>query len=100
MKKKKDIEKLPDIQITELFLVKADWNRTFMGQIIRETTSDGQEIIRGNVTINEGKAWSAGNSEEELGNYLDDICTMKLDYNLHGNPGMRESIAGSEFFLN
>jgi hypothetical protein len=100
MKKRKTDEKLPDIQITELFLVKADWNRTFMGQIIRETTVDGQELIRGNVIINEGKAWSIGNTEEELGNNLDDICTLKLDKNLHGDPGRREVIAGIPFFLN
>ena len=100
MKKKKDIEKLTNLEITELFLVKADWNRTFMGTIIRETTADGQEIIRGSVIINEGKAWSVGNTEDELGNYLDDICSLKLDYNLHGDPGKSKIIAGSEFFLN
>ena len=100
MKKRKTIEKLPDLQISELFLVKADWNRTFMGQIIRETTVDGQEIIRGSVIINDGKAWSVGNSEEELGNNLDDICTLKLDHNLHADPGVRGVIAGDIFFLN
>jgi len=100
MKKRKDTEKLTNLEITELFLVKADWNRTFMGQIIRETTVDGQEIIRGNVIINDGKAWSVGNTEEELGNNLDDICTLKLDFNLHADLGIRELIAGIEFFLN
>ena len=79
--------KLPSLQITELFLVKADWNRTFIGQIIKETSADGQESFRGSVVINEGKAWSIGKTEEELGNYLDDICSLKLDYNLHDNPG-------------
>jgi hypothetical protein len=100
MKKRKMAEKLPNIEICELFLVKADWNRTFMGQIIRETTAEGKEIIRGTVVINEGKAWSVGNSEEDLGNNLDDICTMKLDHNLHADPGVREVIAGDPFFLN
>ena len=79
--------KLPSLQITEIFLVKADWNRTFMGQIIKETSADGQETFRGSVVINEGKAWSIGKTEEELGNYLDDICTLKLDYKLHDNKG-------------
>lgn len=100
MKKKKNMEKLPDLQITELFLVKADWNRTFMGQITRETDVDGNENIYGKVKINDGMAWSAGSTEEELGNNLDDICTFILDHNLHGNNGVRESIAGSDFFLN
>ena len=44
-----------NLQITELYLVKADWNRTFMAQIIREKTEDGKEIIRGNVLSTKGK---------------------------------------------
>ena len=72
MEKKK---KLPQIQITELFLVKADWNRTFMGEIYREKSEDGKEIIRGNVVVNEGKIWSSGESQDELAKNLDDLCT-------------------------
>jgi hypothetical protein len=93
-------KKLPNIQITELFLIKADWHRTFMGQIVRENTEDGKEIIRGNVTVNEGKIWSVAESEEVLGNYLDDICTLKLDYGLHASCGISEEVAGTPFFLN
>ena len=94
------MEKLRNIQITELFLVKADWNRTFMGQIIREKIEDGKDIIRGTVIVNEGKIWSVGETEEELGNRLDDICTMKLDHKLHENPGKMDVIAENLFSLN
>jgi hypothetical protein len=95
-------KKLPDLQITELFLVKCgeDWTRTFIGEIIREKTVDGMEFIYGNVVINEGKAWSVGSTEEELGTYLDDICTMKLDYNLNSSAGVTTQIFGEDFFLN
>ena len=81
------MKKLPNIEINELFLVKADWNRTFVGQIIREETPEGQIINRGNVVVNEGKIWSIGKTQDELGSNLDDICTLKLDHNLHGNEG-------------
>lgn len=81
------MKKLPNIEINELFLVKADWNRTFIGQIIREQTEDGQVINRGTVVVNEGKIWSTGETQDELGNNLDDICTLKLDHDLHGNEG-------------
>ena len=96
------MKKQPKIEICELFLVKSGWNRTFVGQIIREETPEGQIINRGNVVVNEGKIWSAAKTQEELGNNLDDICTMKLDYNLHGIPGVqkREIVAGAEFYLN
>jgi hypothetical protein len=93
-------KKLPDLQITELYLVKADWNRTFMAQIIRERTEEGKEIVRGNVVINEGKVWSVADTEDELGDYLDDICIMKLDYGLHDQPGLTEKISDIEFNYN
>ena len=86
--------------INELFLVKADWNRTFMGQIIRENNEDGNNIVRGNVVVNEGKIWSIGANENELGKNLDDICTLKLDYNLHNSSGINIIIADEPFFLN
>jgi len=91
-------KKLPNIEITELFLIKADWNRTFMGQIIRETT-DNKTIVRGNVIINEGKCWSVANTQEELAKNLDGICTMKLDKGLHDDAGKFTEINGEKFFL-
>jgi hypothetical protein len=93
-------KKLPEIEIIEFFLVKADWHRTFMAQIVRDKTTDGQDIIRGSVVVNEGKIWCVAGSEEELGNYLDDICIMKLDYGLHEKAGITLNIAGEDFFLN
>ena len=92
--------KLHDLQITELFLVKADWNRTFMATIIREKTEDREEIIRGNVVINEGKVWCVAESEKVLGMYLDDICLMTLDKGLHSSAGLSTKIAGEDFYLN
>lgn len=94
------MKKTSKIEISELFLVKADWHRTYMGTITRETTEEGKEFVRGNVIIDEGKAWSTGSSQEELASNLDNICTMKLDGGLHANEGPREAIAGASFYLN
>jgi hypothetical protein len=91
------MKKTSKIEITELFLVKADWHRTFMGEIIRETTDEGKEFVRGNVVINEGKAWSTGNTQSDLANNLDYICTMKLDGGLHDNSGVTSIIAETPF---
>jgi hypothetical protein len=93
-------KKTPNITITELYLIKADWKRTFFGQIVRETDVDGHEVIRGNVVVNEGKIWGCADNLDDLGNNLDAICVMKLDKGLHDNPGIREVIAGNAFFLN
>jgi hypothetical protein len=96
--------KLPNLQISELFLVKCgeDWTRTFMAEIIREKTEDRKDIIRGNVIINEGKIWcvAESGSEEELGNYLDEMCVMKLEYGLHSNAGVTVKVLGEDLFLN
>jgi hypothetical protein len=96
-----DKKKIPSsIEITELFLVKAGWHRSYIGEIIREITADGKEFVRGSVIINEGKAWSTGNSQEELANNLDSICTLKLDHGLHNNAGNTSIIFNKLFFLN
>ena len=99
MKKKK----LPsEIEITELFLVKAgnDYNRTFIGQIYRETAKEGKSIVRGSIQVTDGKLWSTAETQEELGNYLDDLCSMKLDYGLHNNEGVNINIIGLSYHLN
>jgi hypothetical protein len=97
MEKKK---KPPDIQITELFLIKADWDRTYMGKMLQENTEDGKSVVHGSVVINEGKAWSAAETQDELAKNLDDLCTMKLDMGLHSNAGVTTQMFGEEFFLN
>jgi hypothetical protein len=96
-------KKLPqEFEITELFLVKAgnDYRRTFVGQIYRETTKEGISIVRGNVMVNGGRIWSSADNQEELGKYLDGLCVMKLDYDLHSNTGESILIAETPFFLN
>lgn len=96
-------KKLPSgIEITELMLVKAgdDFTRTFMGEIYRETTIDGIPIVHGKVIVNEGKIWAAGETQEELGKYLDDICIMKLDMGIHANTGVIKKIFTHDIFLN
>jgi hypothetical protein len=76
-----------NIIITELFLVKADWTRTFMGEIRRETDDYGNEIVLGVVTVFEGKIWSKASSQDELMKSMDNICMLKLNNNLHSRAG-------------
>lgn len=93
-------KKLPEILITELFLVKADWTRTFMGEIRRETDNNGNEIVLGVVIVNEGKIWSNASTQEDLMKNMDDICLMKLDEDLHSGSGVTSNIAGTKYSLN
>jgi hypothetical protein len=93
-------KKISSFEITELFLVKSGWDRTFMAEIIRDKTEDGKTINRGTVVVNEGKIWSTGETQDELGNYLDEICTMKLDLGLHNDVGTSSVIGCNKFFHN
>ncbi len=96
-------KKIPqEIEISELFLVKAgnDFKRTFIGQIYRETTKEGESIVRGNVKVQDGKIWSSAETQEELGKYLDEICKMVLNYGLNKNVGVSIEIFGNDLFLN
>jgi hypothetical protein len=88
------------LTLTELFLVKADWGRTYWGEIFREITAEGKEFVRGRVIIEEGKAWSTGDRQSELAKNLNDICIMKLDMGLHSDIGVTTQIFGEDFFLN
>jgi hypothetical protein len=98
--KKEKKEKPSSLIITELFLVKSGWDRTFMAEIVRDKTEDGNTINRGKVVVNEGQMWSTGETQDELSNNLDDLCTMKLDMGLHNEPGISTEIACSNFYFN
>jgi hypothetical protein len=89
-----------DIIIVELFLVKADWHRTFIGSIRREVGRKRNPILCGEVMVVEGMIWSMSSNQEELMNNMDDICLMKLDYNLHSCTRKSVFIAGTPFYLN
>jgi hypothetical protein len=93
-------KKISSLEITELFFVKSGWDRTFLGEIVRDKTEDGKTINYGTVVVDEGKIWSAGETQDELGIYLDDICTMKLDLGLHEEPGISTVIAFNKFYHN
>jgi hypothetical protein len=93
-------KKIPGIQLIELFLVKADWGRTFMGEIRRDFDNNGNEIVFGRVIINEGRAYSRAANQKELMKQMNDICIMKLDMGLHFDVGVTSQIFGENFFLN
>jgi hypothetical protein len=94
--------KLPEIQISELFLVKCgnDWTRTFMATIRREIDDDGNHVVYGSIIVEEGEIWCMASNEGQLGSNLDDICKMKLDMQLHSHAGMHIKIHSFDFFLN
>ena len=64
--------------ITELFLVKPNWNRTFMGEITRDVV-DGKPIIYGKVIIDVYILTGSAGTQKELGVLLDNASTKVLN---------------------
>jgi hypothetical protein len=88
------------ITLTELFLVKADWGRTFAGEIRRELDCDAKPVVMGVVVVHEGKIWSKASTQKELMKNMDGICTMKLDMGLHEEPGTFTILDKGIIYLN
>lgn len=96
-------KKNEEFEITELFMIKAgkkDWNRTFIGTIKRETSEDGEPVVRMNVIVNEGMIVGMARNQDELGANLDDVCLMKLDYGLHSVDGPKSQLFELDFHHN
>lgn len=93
-------KKQTNIELTELSLFKADWGRTFMGEIRREEYKDGSEIIRGKVVVNEGCMYSAAPTLDVLRTYVDSMIILKLDFSMHSRSFRASMICDIEFNLN
>lgn len=93
---------LPEIIITELFLVKSgnDFTRTFIGEIQREADVDGSPLLIGKVTVEEGYICGMASCQEYLMKNMDSICKLKLDGGLHSHTGLITKIFGTDFYLN
>ena len=96
-------KKKGEFEMTELFLIKAgktDWSRTFIGSIKRETSDEGEPVVRMKVVVEEGMIVGMARNQDELGAKLDDVCLMKLDYGLHSKDGPKSKILDSDFYHN
>jgi hypothetical protein len=95
---KKNIQ--PNLIITELFLVKADWQRTFIGSIKRTIDLNGIPVVFGEAIIQDGKIWSKAINQEVLMKSMDDICIMKLDMGLHSTSEAKLKLNDIDISLN
>lgn len=102
-----DNKKDDKIQITELFTAKAgkDWTRYFHGTIQREKDENGKEcLVRGKIIIkthiHDGYILATGKDQWELGEKLDLLVLMILDYGLHDNFANETRINYNICYLN
>ena len=77
------------LEITELFMAKAGktgWDRTFIGTIKRDIDVDGNPVCYGKIKVNDGFICAKAKDQWELGENLDEMVLLVLEYELQGNP--------------
>jgi len=80
------------VEITELFMAKADFDRRFYGTVKREIDEDGNTILYGKILvkndIHNGYIYGTAVDNYELSKNLDKLVKMILDENLHDNKSV------------
>ena len=100
-KKGEKKNKFRNLQITELFMAKAGWSRCFHGIIEREKDENGVEIsVYGKIKVNEAHIMARAENQFILGEKLDDMVLLILDYGLHDDPGKSIEVAGAALYSN
>lgn len=94
-----------DIQITELFMArnrKRGWTQCFHGVIYREKDENGnQTAVNGNIYLpGEGKYWSRDSDQWKYGDNIDDILELRMEHNIHADPGKFSWILNQKYFHN
>ncbi len=93
-------DKKDRLEITELFMAQASIDRRFYGTISRGYDSSGHPVVRARIEVNTGFVIAMAGNQDALGERLDEMVLMVLDYGLHSDAGKTVNIAGTPFFLN
>lgn len=87
------------MEITELFMVKVDWDRTYMGTISRFNQDDGIQTIYGKVEINNNVIICLANDEQSIGLKMDLMAKFILDHYSYLNLPVK-TLSISSFKIN
>jgi hypothetical protein len=81
--------KKDNLEIQEIFMAKAGkqgWDRCLYGTIQRGLDSDGSPVVRGKIKVLDGFVCAMAKDQWELGEKLDELVFLVLEYELQGNP--------------
>ena len=79
---------------------KTGWDRCFYGTIRRETDADGNLVVYGKISVNDGYIYAMESDQWILDDMLDEMVLMILDKGLHSISGISVKIIDTSFFLN
>ena len=90
------------VEITEMFMGKADIYRCFFGCIKRLRDDNDVPFVFSRLVmkINKGLLCASAPEQQELAKNLDEMCIMICDKGIHDDKGKSKEIFGSKFFLN
>lgn len=91
------------IQLTEIFMAKAGkngWDRCFHGTITRGNDVNGSPVVFGRIKVNDGYICAKASDQWELGEILDEMVLMVLDYRINAQVGKTITIKEFEYYLN
>lgn len=73
---------MPRIEITELFLAKADWKRTYVGTVTRDMLDNGSIIVHGKIPVEGCVIEATATNDKDLGKKLDELVVLILDHKI------------------
>ena len=79
---------------------KHGWDRCFHGTIKRETCVDGNPVVYGKIKVLDGFICAKASDQWELGDRLDKLVKMVLDYGLHDDTVVTFDVIGFSCCLN
>ena len=70
------------------------------GTIKRDFDADGNPVVYGKIEVKDGFVCAQAEDQWELGEKLDEMVLMVLDYSLNSHPAMTTIIYETNFNLN
>jgi len=91
------------IQLTEIFMAKAGkkgWDRCFHGTIKRVADENGNPVVYGKIKIQDGYLYAKAFDQWELGEMLDEMVLMVLDFGVHSDGGKFITLCNMKYCMN
>jgi len=100
------------VEITELFMARADRDRFFTGIIKRGRDDSGNPFVFSNIVMPNGYICAQAEDQKKLSKIINEMSLMALDYKIHEDSGKFINLAfyvaseipygeeGDKFFLN
>ena len=78
----------------------SDFSRCYHGTIRRAIDENKDQIVYGKIKVDDGYIYARACDQWKLGEKLDLIVLMILDYGLHDNVFKSSTVAESDIYLN